>query len=146
MLEEQGKVVRVDSHALWVETLQASTCGACRARSGCGQKALAGVLQTSSLLRILLDGHPSHQFYPGQAVTIGIPENVVVLGSLAVYMVPLLAMLGAAGVASGFGAGELPAVFAGIAGLLAGSGTVRYFSWRSRDNPAFQPVLLGPVL
>lgn len=142
MLREQGRVVTVEADALWVETTQASTCGSCRARSGCGQRALAGVLQTSSHLRILLGEQSDRNFYPGQIVTIGIPEDVVVLGSLAVYMVPLLAMLGAAGLAAAGGAGEPVSIAAGVIGLLAGSATVRYFSWRSRDNPRLQPVLL----
>jgi len=57
--------------------------------------------------------------------------------------VPLLAMLGLAGVAAGYGAGEPASVAAGVVGLLMGSLAVRYFSWRSRDNPRLQPVLLS---
>ncbi|WP_300492285.1 SoxR reducing system RseC family protein, partial [uncultured Alcanivorax sp.] len=36
MLLEQGTVVAVEADAIWVETVRASTCGACKAKAGCG--------------------------------------------------------------------------------------------------------------
>lgn len=142
MLEEQGRVVAIEADALWVETIQTSTCGACRARSGCGQRALAGVLRTASTLRISLAGRAPENFYLDQQITIGIPDHVVVAGSLAVYLLPLLAMLLGAGLATRIGAGELGVVLTALLGLLAGGALVRFLSWRVRSNPSLQPLLL----
>ena len=142
MLEEQGRVVAIESDALWVETIQTSTCGACRARSGCGQRVLAGVLGSASTLRVSMGGRAPQDFRLDQQVTIGIPDHVVVAGSLAVYLLPLLAMLVCAGAATRAGAGEPGAVLAALLGLLAGGALVRFFSWRARSNPGLQPLLL----
>ena len=38
MLEETGTVVKIEPDALWVETVQTTTCGSCSARRGCGQR------------------------------------------------------------------------------------------------------------
>lgn len=142
MVEESGTVVRIDGDALWVETLRQSTCGTCRARSGCGQRALAGVLQTTSTLRVPLDGRSPGAFAIGEAVTIGIPDHVIALGSLGVYLVPLLGFLGAAAVATGAGLGEGWVILAAALGLVLGGALVRGLSWRARNHPDLQPRLI----
>ena len=142
MLKEQGTVVRIEADAIWVETVQTSSCGACRARAGCGQRVLAGMLSNASVLRVVPGGRDTSRFRVGDTVAIGIPESVVVLGSLGVYLLPLIFMLLGAMTASIYNAGEASTVLAALAGLLAGGALVRFFSWRSRHNPSLQPVLL----
>lgn len=142
MLEEQGLVVAIEPDALWVETVQTSTCGACRARSGCGQRILAGVLRGASRIRVLPGRRGAADFHLGQQVTIGIPGDVVVASSLALYLVPLLAMLAAAALATRWQASELLVAAGGLLGLSAGGLLMRYLSWRLRHQPRLQPVLL----
>ena len=142
MMTEAGVVVRVEADALWVETVQQSTCGACRARSGCGQRLLSGVLQGASVLRVPLGGNDPDRFRLGQTVTIGIAENVIVTGSLVVYLVPLLFMLLSAGVAANLGLPQWAVPVLGLLGLLVGGVGVRYLSWRSRNDERLQPVLI----
>jgi hypothetical protein len=44
MIEEDGRVVRVDDGFAWVETQRPGACGGCAAGKGCGISALGGVL------------------------------------------------------------------------------------------------------
>lgn len=143
MLEEEGVVVAVDADALWVETIQTSTCGSCRARSGCGQRVLAGVLSNASRLRVVPGEEGASAYRLGQRVVIGIPSDVLVASSLLLYLLPLLAMLLAAAAAARLGSGEYLTAAAGAAGLFIGGGLLRYLSWRVRHHTRLQPVLLG---
>lgn len=143
MLEEEGVVVAVESDALWVETLQTSSCDSCRARAGCGQRVLAGLLSNASRLRVVAGEQELKTYHPGQRVIIGIPGNVLVASSLVLYLLPLLVLLLAAVLAASLGARDAVVALAGIAGLLAGGGLLRYVSWRVRHHARLQPVLLG---
>jgi len=42
MLRESGRVVAIESDAVWVETIRSSLCGSCAAKAGCGQDYLTG--------------------------------------------------------------------------------------------------------
>jgi len=143
MLEEEGVVVAVEADALWVETLQTSTCGSCRARAGCGQRVLAGVLSNASRLRVVPGEEGCGAYQPGQRVIIGIPGDVLVASSLILYLFPLLAMLVAAAVVSHLSGNEYLTALAAVAGLLGSGGLLRYLSWRVRHRARLQPVLLG---
>jgi sigma-E factor negative regulatory protein RseC len=145
MLIETGRVVAVDRDAVWVETIRQSTCGACAANKGCGH----------GLLNRIADGRTGYvRVLPGSAgpdrctvddqVRIGIPEQVILRGSVVVYLLPLLLMLAGAAVAAGLwpGLAESAAVGGAVIGLLLGFALVRWHAWRHRDDPALQPVLL----
>lgn len=142
MLTETGTVTRIEHDALWVDTVQRTTCASCVARKGCGQRVLARLTGRTASLRVLLGGRSPDTFRLHQEVIIGVPEAVVVNGSLGVYLVPLVTLLGGGMLASSHGAGEALTALAALAGLFAGGGVVRWFSWRKRNDPRFQPVLL----
>lgn len=142
MIIETGRVVAVESDGLWVETIQRSTCGSCAAQKGCGQSLLARLTGHTSYLRVVLEGRDPAGFQLGEQVRIGVPEQVVVSGSLFVYLVPLFAMLLFSGIAHNLWAYEgLTAAFAAL-GLLAGGLVVRWRAQVTRNDPRLQPVLL----
>lgn len=143
MLTETGTVTRIEPDALWVDTVKHSTCDSCVAQKGCGQRVLARLTGRSASLRVLLGGRSPDDFRLHQEVVIGVPEAVVVNGSLAVYLVPLFALLGGGMLASTYGASEPLTALTALAGLFAGGGTVRWLSWRNRNDPRFQPVLMN---
>ena len=90
MIEETAQVVRVDGADVWVETRRRSTCSGCAAEKGCGTAALSKVLgNRRTLVRVLAD----MPLRVGDQVVIGIAEQALVRGSLAVYAVPLLLLL-----------------------------------------------------
>jgi len=142
MITETGRVVSIESDCLWVETIQRSTCEACSAKSGCGQRLVAEWDGKTNFVRVLLDGRSSERYQLHDLITIGIPERVVANGSLLVYLTPLVAMLLALGLADGVAVGELGAIVFGLSGLVAGGVLVRAHSFLHRDDADVQPVVV----
>jgi len=145
MLEETAQVVAVEGSEVWVETERRSSCSSCAVQAGCGSAALAKVLgQRRSRVRALSDMPLS----VGDRVVIGIREQAVVRGSLAVYAVPVVMLLLGA-VAGDMGArqflwhnAELASLVLGVAGLAGGLWWLSAFSSRIRHSADYQPVVL----
>ena len=142
---ETGRVVAVEEDGLWVETIRQSTCGSCTARKGCGH----------SLINSLSDGRRSYvRVLPGQhavsdcgvddQVRFSIPEEVILRGSVVVYILPLACMLLGAVLAANLLQGEQDLLAAGgaVAGFLAGFALVRWHAWRHRGDASLQPTLV----
>lgn len=142
MLEESGKVMSIDNDALWVETIQQSTCGSCRAKKGCGQQLLSKMGSASVSVRALITVNDKRIYAVGDQVTIGIPENVVVLSSLFVYCMPLLFMIAFSGFAHTLSAGDIYVVLAGFLGLFIGGCVIRYHAYISRNDSRYQAIIL----
>ncbi|HHJ15277.1 MAG TPA: Fis family transcriptional regulator [Gammaproteobacteria bacterium] len=145
MLEETAQVVRVEADEVWVETQRRSTCGSCAAQKGCGTATLAKVLgQRRSLVRVL----SQLPLRVGDRVVIGIREQALVRGSLAVYAVPLLllllgGLLGELGVQQHlWDNAEQASLALGGAGFVAGLFWLKGFTRRIRHDRAYQPVVL----
>lgn len=148
MIEETATIIRVEDDVVWVETRRKSTCGSCAARSGCGISVLDRLFASQRPCLRVLAG-PGYQ--PGEEVVIGIREQALVRGSLAVYTVPLLGlMLGAlvGTLAAGQGltaSAELSSILLGVAGFIAGLWWVRRFTGRIRSDKRYQPVVLHRI-
>lgn len=145
MLQETAQVVAVQDGEVWVETERRSSCSSCAVNAGCGSAALAKVLgQRRTRVRALSDVPLS----VGDRVVIGVREQAVVRGSLAVYALPVvLLLLGA--LAGELGArqflwtdAELASVVLGSAGLAGGLWWLSAFSRRIRHSEEYQPVVL----
>ncbi|WP_339524939.1 SoxR reducing system RseC family protein [Pseudomonas sp. EA_35y_Pfl2_R111] len=144
MIEEQGRVVAVEPGAVWVETLRKSTCSSCSVKAGCGQSLLdqLGASGRRGYIRAL----SSLPLNVGDAVIIGVREDLLVRGSLLVYLLPLLGLFAAAVLAEQMGLGEPWVILSALLGFLFACCAVR---WRSRlraGDPALQPVVLRTLL
>ena len=145
MLEETAQVVRINGNEVWVETQRRSSCASCAAEKGCGTAALSKVLgNRRNLVRVL----SAMLLRVGDRVVIGIREQALVRGSLAVYAVPILLLL-LGGLIGELGAerfiwqnAELASVTLGISGLIAGLFWLKRFTRRIQNDPNFQPVVL----
>lgn len=142
MIIESGRIVSIEPEGLWVETIQKTTCGSCKAEKGCGQKLLNQWDGHTSYIWVLLEGRESKSYQLGDEIQIGIPEEVIAKGSLLVYMVPVLALVAATTIAHSLLSNELITTISGLAGLLLGGLIVRWHSWRNRYNRDMQPVLV----
>ena len=142
MIQEKGRIVAVEQEGLWVETIQRSTCGSCSAEKGCGQSLMAKLSGHTSYIWVLLQGRDSNQYHLGDEVEIGIPEAVVANGSLFAYMVPLLAMIFAAGFAHYQTGSEGITILSALAGFVGGALVVRWHAHRTRFDARLQPVLI----
>ena len=123
MIFETGVVVAIESDGLWVETIQKSACEVCVAEKGCGQKFLSKLAGKTTSIRVLRNKLSPETFSVGQSVTIGIPEDVIVMASLLVYLLPIV---GAVCGASIFGATDLQSIGGALAGLLPSRSSTTY--------------------
>ena len=144
MIKESGRVVAIESDCLWVETIRQSTCGSCSAQKGCGHGILNQVASgRRTHLRVLLRDLPASDFAIDDEVNISIPEQVLVMGALLVYLLPLLTMLAAATLVSQWWAGDVPTFIAAVLGFIAGIGLVKYHAVKHCDDPDLQPVVMA---
>lgn len=144
MIEEQGRVVAVEPGAVWVETLRRSSCCGCAAKAGCGQGVLdkLGLGARRGHVRALSD----LQLSVGDAVVIGVREDLLVRASLLVYLLPLVGLFAGALLAERLAVGEPLVILAAVAGLLLAWFGVRWRSVRTADDPALQPVVVRALL
>ena len=146
MIKEITTVIRVGADCLWVEAVQQSACGSCKARSGCGQAVLAGLSGRTAQIRALLEDSDETRYQVGQEVEIGIPDDVVVKGSLFIYFLPLLGLLLGAGIVDSWLENELLTVVAAGAGLLLGGLLVRMVSLLMSNEARLQPTVIPGAL
>jgi len=145
MLIETGRVVAVENDSLWVETIRQSTCGSCAAQQGCGHSLLNRIGDGKrNYVRVLGSTQAVGACAVDDQVRISIPDQVILRGSLVVYVLPLTSMLA---LASGAAAvwplsPDLAAAGGAGAGLLLGFALVRWHAWRHRLDPGLQPTLL----
>jgi sigma-E factor negative regulatory protein RseC len=142
MIQERARVVAVGEGYAWVETQRQTSCGACSVNKGCGTAALAKVLGQRRTRIYVLSQIP---LKVGDEVIIGIAEQALLKGSLAVYLVPLLALfagIAVSKVAFPFQNEPLTILF-GFLGLIAGFVWLRSFTRRIRADNRFQPLILS---
>ena len=146
MLLETGRVVAVEADSVWVETIRQSTCGACAAQKGCGHGLLNRISDGHrSLIRVLPGKVAASDCAVDDEVRIAIPEDVILRGSLIVYILPLLLMLAGAFLGSIWVAAnaDLGAALGAVAGFVAGFMLVRAPAHRPRNDDSLQPTLEG---
>jgi len=143
MISEKGRVVAINDNALWVETIQQSTCGSCAAKKGCGQSLLAKIGVKTSYLRVLLQNQSSSNFAVDDEVSIGIPDDIIVKSSLFAYLMPIILLVLFAGFGQKIFSNELYVIAFGMLGLLFGGIIIKVFSYIRRNDTRYQPILLS---
>lgn len=143
MIEENAHVVAVEGDSAWVETERRSSCGSCAAK-GCGTGALSKVLGARKQ-RMKVRNPVGARV--GDSVVLGIEERALLLGSLMVYILPLIAMLGGGllgeVLAPQWGLeAEGPSLLFGALGLVGGFLWLRAYNRRCADDPKFTAVIL----
>jgi len=145
MLIETGRVVAVDPDGLWVETIRQSTCGTCAAQKGCGHALLNRISDGKrGYIRVLPGDRETGECRIDDQVRISIPAEVILRGSLVVYILPLACMLAGAAAAVGLvpGSRDVLAALGAALGFGVGFALVRWHAWRHRDDRSLQPTLV----
>ncbi|MEE3169534.1 MAG: SoxR reducing system RseC family protein [Pseudomonadota bacterium] len=138
MITETGKVVAEKGERVWVQTIRASACQSCAARSGCGQRVLASATGGRAN-QILVPNSINARV--GDEVTIGIDERALLGASLLVYALPLLLMVVASVLGHRLSGGQdAPAMMAAVVGLAAGFWGGRKL--QSRVGSHYEPRLV----
>jgi sigma-E factor negative regulatory protein RseC len=142
MLKERARIVSIDDEAVWVETIQLSTCGSCVAKKGCGQSLLASLGAKPNYLRVLLSDKKSKKYQIDQSVIIGLPENIVVSTSLFLYVLPLCLMLFFSAFAHHYFFNEFLTIVMAVIGLCLGGLVIRFYSYKYKFDKRFQPIIV----
>ncbi len=142
---ESGRVVAIETNALWVETQQQTTCGNCAAQKGCGQGLLQQLYPArQNDLRVLLGADDSATPYAiGDRVEFCLPDHIIVAGSALLYLVPVAGLLLGAVVGEQFFVNELAIIGAAFAGFCFAAAGVRLFSMAHTDDTTLQAQLVG---
>lgn len=150
MIEEHAQVIAVENNDVWVETQRRSACGQCAANKGCGTATLAKVLGNKrSQVRALNPNATSVAV--GDEVVIGINEQALVRGSLAIYTVPLLSLFVFGLLGQVLSAQllmtnhDILPIVLGLIGLLLGFLWVKRFTREIANDDRYQPVLVRRV-
>lgn len=143
MIEETGTIVECGVDHVWVETVQSSACATCAGERGCGQRLLSKLTGKTTLIRVLTDEQANRSLRVGDIVCVGIPESVVVRGSLLVYSAPLTGLLGGAWLGQSLFVSDLGVALMATAGLLTAGIGVRFLAWLARNQSDLQPILLS---
>ncbi len=143
MIEENAQVVSVEGEHAWVESERRSSCSSCSAK-GCGTGALSKVL--GAKMQRMKVRNPINAV-AGDTVIVGIDESVLLKGSLFVYVLPLLLLLGGGlfgeAMAPQWGSdGEAMSLLFGLLGLGGGLLWLRYFNRRAASDPRYTAVIL----
>lgn len=90
MIEQQARVVNVRGDHLELEAETQSTCSACNIKSGCGTSVLAKWIGRKFTR---FDALNTVNARKGDTVIVGLSENALLSGSVAVYLWPLFGMM-----------------------------------------------------
>lgn len=141
MITETGRVLELEGDWAWVACRRQVECARCAEGRGCGGGVLGRLL--GDRLHKVRAAIGEVEVRPGDQVLIGLGEDVVLRAAAVVYLLPLLAALAGAVVASSLaGAGDLVAVAGAVAGFVLGLAWARGYSRRHDRDAAFQPVIL----
>ncbi len=138
MIETEGVVIEREGEFAWVETQRQSACSSCGSSGACGSGLLAQVFG-SRPTKVKVTN--SIQAEVGEAVVIGLAERDMLLGSLRLYLLPLIGLfLGVILFDQGASyfrpdAGEFWSVLGGLLGLFAFPALIETFRSANSSLP-----------
>lgn len=141
MIEESAQVTRVVDTGIWIEVNRKSACAACSAQAGCGQKKLVDWLP-SKRVEVFVDNPLNLILSPGQVVTVGLEEGVLLRASILVYLTPLMGLIAAVLILNLLNFSETFQILGSILGLTVGFILTRVVSVRRVALGDFTPQLL----
>jgi sigma-E factor negative regulatory protein RseC len=148
LIEQTGVVVSTDGHRVEVAARQQGSCGGCSQEGACGTSLIARYFGQRQLL---LRAQDPIGVARGDHVVVGVPEDALLKASLAVYIVPLLAMIGGAILAAYIGAmvtpryDQLSSVLGGLIGFSAAIAWLPSFGRAKITDARYRPRILRRV-
>lgn len=138
MIRKEAIVISITEDMAWVETRPESACGTCESRGGCADRVIQKPFQAKVFNP--LDARV------GDRVMLAVDSGSLLLGSLLVYIAPLLLMLvfalisnsimDALGIVS-----PVPTIIVTLAGLFCGLWIVRQINKNLKSDPRFCPQI-----
>ncbi len=140
MITQEAAVVAIADGTALIEVPRRSGCSGCGHASSCGTSAVAKLFGNGSATRLRVSDHLG--LAAGERVVIGIHNRVLLRASLAVYLLPLVALLAGAGGAEAAGLGDTAGAATGVLGLFAGLWIAELINGGTGAGRRFRPVLL----
>lgn len=147
MIEEQAQVVEIRGDQLILQAQTQSACGSCSASKGCGTSVLSKVVGRRFTHFQAVNNINANV---GDTVVVGIAEDALLKGSVAMYILPVFGMLLSAVLAdymlSDIAGRDLAIAASGIAGLITGSLAAKWYFQRQSSAQLFAPVVLRKII
>ena len=144
MIEETARVVDIEGDQLVLQAQTKTACNACEVKQGCGTSVLSKVVG-----RKFTRFHATNTVNAdiGDEVVVGMHEDAMLMGSVLVYLLPLLALIIGAVVAdslidSAVESRDLYIILSGVAGFFAMLAVSRLFLSTGRSHQRLSPVVL----
>ncbi len=144
MIEETARVIAIEDNQLLLEAETRAACNACAARQGCGTSVLSKWVGRK-FTRFQAPNTVNARV--GDEVVVGLAEDAMLKGSVVVYLLPLLAMIGFALLADGLvstdtASRDLLVLISAIAGFVLMLILSRRFLATSSNRSRLTPVVL----
>lgn len=131
-----ARVVAVADGVAWLEPESPPACGGCAAKAGCGTTYLR---PRESRRFALADDFAAR---PGELVVVGMRQSSLTRATMVAYMIPVVALIGAAIIAALLGAGDGGTAAAALMGLVGGIALARVAAARLSAMGELSPVFL----
>ena len=144
MIEETARVIAIENNQLLLEAETRAACNACAAKQGCGTSVLSKWIGRK-FTRFQVPNTVNARV--GDQVVVGLAEEAMLKGSVFVYLLPLLAMIGSALLADGListdaASRDLLVVVSAVAGFVLMLFISRWFLSTSTNRSRLTPVVL----
>jgi sigma-E factor negative regulatory protein RseC len=144
MIEETARVIAIDNNQLLLEAETRAACNACAAKQGCGTSVLSKWIGRK-FTRFQVPNTVNARV--GDEVVVGLAEEAMLKGSVFVYLLPLLSMIGSALLADGListdaASRDLLVVVSAVAGFVLMLFISRWFLSTNSNRGRLTPVVL----
>ncbi len=140
MIIAEAHVRRCDDQFIYVDVQRPGGCDSCDSRSSCGTSMLAPLFSRHDApIKVARAGARAR--LPGEKVRIGIQEKPFIRGTLLLYLLPLLGLIGGAmlgqWLAESFfpSVNETPVILGGLSGLTAAFWLIKRISTVAAKAP-----------
>lgn len=134
--EGLARVVAVEDHQVWLEPMQASSCGGCASAAACGSKGIGTLANRLAARRFPVSSRLRLQV--GEQVVVAFDASSLVKAAAVAYVIPLLFALAAAIGAQAQAGRDGLTLLAALAGLAAGFVVMKLFATRLEARGSFQ--------
>jgi sigma-E factor negative regulatory protein RseC len=144
MIEEKARVIAIENNQLLLEAETRTACNACAAKQGCGTSVLSKWVGRK-FTRFQAPNTVNARV--GDEVVVGLAEEAMLKGSVLVYLLPLLAMIGFALLADGLisadtASRDLLVLVSAVAGFALMLYISRWFLSSNSNKSKLTPVVL----
>jgi sigma-E factor negative regulatory protein RseC len=92
-MSSRARIVKVESHAVWVESIDENSCSGCSLKPGCGHSILQSFYKAPQNWIEIPVADGSEKYKEGDSITFYVPAFALQQSSVVVYLCPLLCFL-----------------------------------------------------